>query len=135
MRIVLDTNVFLVSILPHHKYWWVFQALLDNRYTLLVSNEILTEYIEQCAKKYGFLLSDERLNFLLDLPNVENVTPSFHWRLISQDPDDDKFVDCAVAGNADFIITHDQHFQVLSKVEFPRVNTLRLEAFERVLNP
>ncbi|MCW5923049.1 MAG: hypothetical protein KIS77_11930 [Saprospiraceae bacterium] len=32
MRVVLDTNVFLVSVLPRHKYWWVFQALLDQEY-------------------------------------------------------------------------------------------------------
>lgn len=53
MRIVLDTNVFLVSVLPRHKYWWIFQALIDSKYDLLVSNEILTEYLEKCIEKYG----------------------------------------------------------------------------------
>lgn len=133
MRIVLDTNVFLVSVLPRHKYWWAFQALLDREYDLLVSSEILTEYLEKCVTKYGLDASEEKLDFLLDLPNVERVTPSYHWQLIYADPDDDKFVDCAVAGNADFIVTNDRHFNILKDVPFPRVEILRLEEFEELL--
>lgn len=135
MRIVLDTNVFLVSLLPRHKYWWVFQALLDERYVLLVSNEILTEYLEKCTARYGLTTTDERLDFLVDLPNVELITPAYQWKLITQDPDDDKFVDCAIAGNADYIVTHDKHFEVLQAIPFPKVNTLRLDEFRALLFP
>lgn len=67
LRLVLDTNVFLVSILPHHKYWWVFESIINQRYTLLVTNEILTEYLEKCIEKYGPELSGERLDFLLSV--------------------------------------------------------------------
>jgi putative PIN family toxin of toxin-antitoxin system len=120
-------------VLPHHKYWWVFQALLDQEYDLLVSNEILIEYLEKCVAKYGLDVSTEKLDFLLDLPNVELVTPSYHWQLIYPDPDDDKFVDCAVAGNADFIVTNDKHFNVLKEIIFPRIEILKLEKFEELL--
>jgi len=133
MRIVLDTNVFLVSVLPRHKYWWIFQAILDGEYELLVSTEILTEYLEQCTKRYGLGTTEATLDFLLDLPNVELITPSFHWRLIYLDPDDDKFVDCAVAGNSDFIVTNDGHFNILKDVPFPKVETLRIDEFQQVL--
>ena len=133
MRILLDTNVFLVSLRPQHKYWWVFQALLDREYDLIVSTEILTEYLEICARKYGLDTSEETLDFLLDLPNVELVSPTFHWRFIYADPDDDKFVDCAIAGNADFIITNDRHFNVLKDIPFPRVETLRIDEFQHIL--
>jgi putative PIN family toxin of toxin-antitoxin system len=133
MRIILDTNVFLVSVLPRHKYWWVFQAILDREYDLLVSTDILTEYLEQCALRYGLKITEERLDFLLDLPNVELITPSFHWRLIHIDPDDDKFVDCAVAGNSDFIVTNDGHFNVLQDIPFPKVETLRIDEFQQIL--
>jgi predicted nucleic acid-binding protein len=78
-------------------------------------------------------VSEEKLDFLLDLPNVELVTPSYHWQLIYADPDDDKFVDCAVAGNADFIVTNDKHFNVLKNIAFPRVEILKLKEFEELL--
>ena len=133
MRIVLDTNVFLVSVLPRHKYWWVFQALLDQEYELLVSNEILTEYLEKCVEKYGLDDSEEKLDFLVDFPNVSLVTPSYHWQFIHSDPDDDKFVDCAVAGNADFIVTNDGHFKVLKGIQFPRLEVLSIGEFEQLL--
>lgn len=132
-RLVLDTNVFLVSILPHHKYWWVFESIINQQYTLLVSNEILTEYLEKCIQKYGSELSNERLEFLLEFSNVEMITPYYYWNLIEADPDDNKFVDCAVSGQADFIVTHDKHFKVLESILFPKVNTIKLEVLKDIL--
>lgn len=133
LRLVLDTKVFLVSILPHHKYWWGFEGILYQRYTLLVSTEILLEYLEKCIDKYGVELSNERLEFLIEFSNVELITPYFRWELITEDTDDNKFVDCAVAGQADYIVTHDRHFNVLSGIPFPKLRTIRLDALQRLL--
>jgi len=133
LRLVLDTNVFLVSILPHHKYWWVFEALLSQQYTFLVNNEILTEYLEKCVEKYGSALANERLDFLLELSNVELITTYYHWYLIKDDPDDDKFVDCAVAGQTDYLVTHDKDYNVLNSIPFPPVNIIRLDALKDIL--
>jgi len=133
LRLVLDTNVFLVSILPHHKYWWVFEGILYQRFTLLVSNEILTEYLEKCVQKYGDSLSNERLDFLLEFSNVELITPYYRWELIQNDPDDNKFVDCAIAGSADFLVTHDKHFNILKNTPFPNVNIIRLDTLQGLI--
>ena len=133
LRLVLDTNVFLVSLLPHHKYWWVFDSIINQQFTLLVSNDILTEYMEKCVQKYGSALSNEKLDFLLEFSNVELITPYFHWNLIDADPEDNKFVDCALAGRADYIVTHDKHFKVLSNLGFPHILTLSLEELKPLL--
>ena len=45
--------------------------------------------------------------------NLLHAEPSFHFHLIAADPDDDKFADCAIAAEADFIMTEDTHFEVL----------------------
>ena len=50
MNIVLDTNVLLVALPSHSKYYTFYQALLNNSFDLYVSNEILTEYEEQISK-------------------------------------------------------------------------------------
>lgn len=133
LRLVLDTNVFLVSVLPHHKYWWVFEGIISQQFTLLLSNEILTEYLEKCIQKYGDSLANERLDFLLEFSNVELVQPYYRWELITSDADDNKFVDCAVAGRADFLVTHDKHFKILEDVPFPKVKTIRLEQLQEIL--
>ena len=87
-NIILDTNVFLVSLAPRYKYHWIFQTLIAGKYDLSVSNEILTEYEEQIAIRYGLQKTEATLDFLLLLPNVHLITPYYQWHLIEKDPDD-----------------------------------------------
>ena len=53
--------------------------------------------------------------------NIRHVNPSYFWRAIPHDPDDDKFVDAAVAADADWIVTQDHHFNVLFENDALRV--------------
>ena len=57
-----------------------------------------------------------RLNFL-DLATasgfVRHFTPQFHFRIITGDPDDAISADCAIAADAEYIITEDHHFKAL----------------------
>lgn len=129
-KIVLDTNVFLVSLPSHHAYHWIFQTLLQGQFNLCVTTEILLEYQEIVAQRYGLAKIDATLDFLLLLPNVQLVTPYFRYPLIESDPSDNKFVECAVMAGADFIVSNDRHFQVLKNIEFPPVKILKYEEFE-----
>ncbi len=134
LNIVLDTNVFIVSLIPHMKYYWVYEKLMQGAYHLYVSNEILTEYQEQIVKRYDLSFANANLDFLLLLPNVTLIHPYYRWGLIQTDADDNKFVDCAVTANADYVVTHDKHFQVLKDIDFPKVMTIKLDEFERLLS-
>ena len=73
------------------------------------------------------------LRLLLLLPNVERIEPRFRWNLIAADPDDNKFVDTALMANAEVIVTHNAHFDVLSQVAFPQVRVLSAEALRAEL--
>ena len=53
--------------------------------------------------------------------------------LITQDPDDNKFVDCAIVANADYLVSEDNHFNVLKDIPFPKVNVITLEQFQNDL--
>ncbi len=79
-------------------------------------------------------MSNERLEFLLEFSNVELITPYYRWELIQEDPDDNKFVDCAVAGQADYVVTHDKHFNVLRDIPFPKVEIIRLDELKKLLD-
>ena len=57
------------------------------------------------------------------------ITPSFKFRLIEADHDDDKFVDCAFAANATYIVSDDKHFDVLKEISFPHLLVLKLKEF------
>lgn len=128
-RVVLDTNCLLASLSKRGRYFSVWKSLLEGRYTLCVSNDILEEYHEIISVKTNELVAANVIQTLLNSPNVELVTTYFRFNLIEADPDDNKFVDCAIAARAMFIVSEDSHFNVLKDIPFPRLAILRLSQF------
>lgn len=133
MKIVLDTNVLLVSLPTHSKYHPIFQALLRKEYDLFISNETLMEYEEQIGRRLGIERTELQLIELLNLSNVYRVIPYYFWQLIEQDADDNKFIDCAVSAGADYLVGNDRHFDVLASIDFPKVEVIRAETFLEML--
>lgn len=133
LRVVVDTNVLLVSVSSKSPLHWLYQALVEERYTLVVSNSILLEYEEIIARRMSQVVARNVLGVLEESPAVEHIEPRYHWHLIKADPDDDKFVDCAVSGQADCIVTYDKHFEVLRRTDFPHVPVVAPEAFRDML--
>lgn len=135
MRVILDTNVWLVIIPEYSQYVTVYNQLKkpDPGFKLILSNDILMEYEEQMKFRYDDIFVDEELEEMISLPNIERVDPWFKWNLIPMDPDDNKFVDCAIASNADYLVTNDRHFDILKKTSFPKVRIIALQEFMKVL--
>ena len=129
-RLVLDTNVFMVSLAPQYKYRWIYECLIQGKFELALSNEILSEYHEQIVMRYGIQRTDASLDYLLLLPNVSLINPSFLWQLVENDKDDNKFVDCYLASQADHIISNDRHLRGLISTEFPPISVLSYDEFE-----
>ena len=131
LRLILDTNIFLVALAPNFKYHWIYQSLIQNKFDLVLSNEILTEYHEQIVNRYGISITEASLDYLLLLPNVILKNPSFLWQLVENDKDDNKFVDCYIAGQCDYIVSNDRHLhQIKKNNNFPQIEVLRYEEFE-----
>lgn len=133
MRIILDANCLLVSIPRKSKYRLVFDSFLSKKFTLVISNEILSEYIEIISVKANHPIAINIAEMLLIAGNVEKQDIYYKWDLITEDRDDNKYVDCAVASNADFIVTNDKHFNILKEVNFPKVKTITLDQFMSML--
>lgn len=133
IKVVLDTNVLLVSISSKSKYHWIFKRLLEHGYELFITNDILTEYEEIITQKYNASVSKNVIRTLLLLPNVYKVDIYYNWNLVTNDADDNKFVDCAIASNAQVLVTQDKHFDVLKNIEFPRVDVIGVLDFEKLL--
>jgi len=87
------------------------------------------EYQEQISERYGLSQTDSTLDFLLLLDNVMLITPHYNWELIKNDVDDNKFVDCAITGNADYIVTNDNDFKIIDKIEFPPDKRIKADVF------
>lgn len=124
MKIVLDTNVFLVCISPKSKLNVILQSLVTGKLELLLTHDILLEYEEVFERHAGIPGAKYMIDVLFSLPKVTIINISYRWNLINSDADDNKFVDCAIAANADFIITEDKHFDVLRSIDFPVITPI-----------
>lgn len=134
MRVVIDTNCSMVSIPKISVSRWLFDAVLDGTIEVGVTTDILEEYEEIIDIFYQSPeLAANVVKTILNRDNVFAVSPYYFWYLISDDADDNKFVDCAVACSADYIITEDGHFRALDNVEFPKVRRLTRSQFKQIL--
>ena len=133
MNIVLDTNCLLMSLSRRSAYYPVWRDFVDGKYTLCVTNEILAEYEEILTQKVGPEIASNVISAILDLPNTKMVQVYYHLRLITADPDDDKFVDCAFKANARYIVTEDHHYDVLKQTSFPYIDVVGIDEFIKVL--
>lgn len=134
IQVVIDTNVLLVSIPTRSPYRPIFDAILTGKIELIISNEILSEYIEIIGNRAHPTVAHNIADALINRPNVKKIEADYRWGLIQADPDDNKFVDCAIAGGASYLVTNDRHFQVLKTIPFPRVDIVSLEEFMGMLN-
>lgn len=133
-RIVIDTNC-LIAILPskspYHKVWTDF---LEQRLEICVSNEILMEYEEIISEKTSLAFAEAIIKTLINKPNFIRVYPTWRFGYIVTDPDDNKFVDCAICGRAELLVSNDKHFNILKDIGFPYVRVLRIQDLVQILN-
>lgn len=128
-RIVLDTNSLIQSLPARSIYNRAWKSFFDGTNTLCVSNEILEEYEEIIERLVGPEIAKLTIDTIICNPYTAFFTPHYHFNLILSDPDDNKFVDCAIAANAKFIVSEDHHFDVLRNYSFPKVSVVRLDDF------
>ncbi len=98
-----------------------------------VSTEIMLEYEETLSVKTSPTVAVNVMKMLVNLANVSNNNIHFNWGLITVDADDNKFVDCAIAFKADYVVTEDKHFNVLKSIVFPKLNVVDADAFLIIL--
>lgn len=133
LKVVLDTNVLIDAIPEWSPHRVIMDALLDDRYDAVVNTEIFKEYEEKIAERFDQEVAEWALDIFRILPNVFEQEVWFNFHLIVNDPDDDKFADCAFAANAHYIVTNDRHFNVLKQLQFPQIGLLKTEEFAAML--
>lgn len=133
MKIVLDTNVLLVSISSKSRYRPIFDAFINEEFQLCVTTDILLEYEEIIKQHMGNKFAEYILQLIENAPNVEWITKYYKWNLIQADVDDNKFVDCAIACNAKYLVSDDKHFNILASISFPKIEVLKAKDFKIIV--
>ena len=111
---------------PYHKIW---TDILEGKISLCVNTEILDEYEEILADKTNKDVAYNVVETIARLRTTRYQESYVHFGLIYEDPDDNKFVDCAVAGQAEYIVTNDRHYSVLKNLPWPKINVVNIKEF------
>lgn len=131
--VVIDTNCLLQIFPRKSSKRWLYNYIRNGNILLAVSTEILEEYEEIITQQTNSIIAENIVQALLNSPFILHIEPAYRWQLIKEDPDDDKFVDCAIAANANFLITNDGHFKVLDSIDFPKLTRLKLSQVTKAL--
>lgn len=130
MKVVLDTNVVISAAFFGGLPLKVLDAALDNRFTVCANSSIVDEYIETAlemvTKRKGHInreLFDEFMDGLEISPPVSSIK-------ICRDPDDDKFINCALDAKAIYIVSGDNDLLSIKEYDDVEIVTVR-EFWER----
>lgn len=132
-NIVLDTNCLLASLSRNQEEYIIWKSLQEGRFNLCVTNEILDEYVEVLQRNISPTIAENVMFLMLNLDNLIFVDTYFKFNLITADPDDNKFVDCAITAGATYIVSNDRHFDELQKYDFPKVAVRTLAEFMAIV--
>ena len=133
-RIVLDTNCLLQALPSHSPYHQIWTEVLTGNVCLCVNTEILNEYEEILSARTTPEIAHNVVEAIARLHTTVFQEVYIHFGLIEADADDNKFVDCAVAADAEYIVSNDSHFNVLKQVGWPKLTVIAIKEFLMQLN-
>jgi len=133
MKVVVDTNCLLRFLPKKSAYRCLWDAFLRGEFDICYTTEILAEYEEVFSHFYSPKTAEFIVGVLLKSQNAIQITPHFKWSLIVTDPDDNKFIDCALNAGADYIVTNDRHFNILKFTKFPQIKVINIETWKRII--
>src|SRR3989338_8247037 len=127
MRVVLDTNILISALFWRGNPYNVVLNALKKKYVLYLSQEILNELGEKLRIKFKFPEDKIRNHIEILRENGKVTKPDVKLDIIREDPDDNKFLECAVSCNADFIVSGDKH--LLKIKEFKGIKIVTAKQF------
>ena len=136
MRIVLDTNVLISATFWTGASFRILQLIEQGKATLVLSKQILDEYdrivhSDEILQKQAF--QQERKDAVLKILQLAVlVEPKEHITAVKDDPDDNKFIEAAIAANATYIISQDKK-HLISLKEFRGIKIVTPETFLSLL--
>ena len=131
LKVVFDTNIFISAfVIPGSQGEEAYLHAMKGNFNLFSSVAILTEMAQKLREKFGW--QENKITRLLKaiskVATIIKTRPHFH--LLADDPDN-RILECAIAAEADFIVTGDKH--LLSLKNFQNISIVKLSNFLEVL--
>ena len=115
LRVVVDTNVYISAIFWGGKPRHVIDLGRNGTIQIFTSEDIEQEILDKLMTKFG-LNSDDAGRVMADFSTfTKPIRVSRRIHVVKDDPDDDKFIECAVECGAKFIVSDDKHLLKMKK--------------------
>ena len=117
MRIVIDTNVIASAVFYGGKPYLLLRYVMEDCVEVVASKEIVDEYEEiilRLQQKYPAITTKIPLHDILTKLEIIRVSSDIH---VSRDPDDDKFISCAMDGKCLYFVSGDSDLLSFGKYE------------------
>lgn len=132
LRVVFDTNVYISAfIYPEGVPFRIWQQAVKGRFVLLVSPAIMRE-IAKVLRRFQWPEREIVRNLKLVAKVAQIVAPTVAVRVVSEDETDNRILECAVAGEADLVVSGDRH--LLRLKSFEGIGIVRPVDFQRTLS-
>ena len=130
--VVLDTNIFISAVFWEGKPYMIVKQAINHEIIVFISNYIIEEIRKVFARDFNLEKQeiDDIINAVLYFTHL--IEPKESVTVIKDDPKDDKILDCALACNADFIVSQDNH--LLNLKSFRNIKIASPEEFLMTLN-
>lgn len=129
-NIVLDTNCLISSLKRTSIYYPIWRDFILGKYCLCFTDDILNEYQEIIERRTGSAeIARNVISAIRNRSNTRHIEVYYHFELIQEDKDDNKFVDCAIKADAKYIVSNDRHFSILKTIPFPHVEVIDILQF------
>jgi uncharacterized protein len=127
MRVVIDTNVFISALMFGGLPGALLDLALIKSFTMLTSEVLLDELHEKLCGKFRVSAEDAHLIRARITASAEIITPKETLNVITDDPDDNRVLECAVSGKADVMVSGDR--DLLTLVNYQGIPILRVREF------
>ena len=126
IRVLPDTNILISSVFWRGNPYEVVRRGILGEYQLVISAEILDEVVDKLRNKFKFPEESiqELIDILMTYCHIIDVTSKFD---VVRDKKDNKIIECAFDGKADYIVTGDPDLLVLK--EFKGIKIVKAKEF------
>ncbi|MBI2653921.1 putative toxin-antitoxin system toxin component, PIN family [Candidatus Woesearchaeota archaeon] len=113
--VVLDTNIFISAVFWEGKPYKIVKKAINQEIIVFISQDIIEEIKKVLAR--DFMLEKQEIDNIVDAVAyfTRFIEPKEKVKVVKEDPDDDRIIECALACGAEFIATQNKHLLKLNK--------------------
>ena len=113
--VVLDTNIFISAVFWKGKPYKIVNKAINQEIIVFISQGIIKEIRKVLVR--DFMLEKQEIDNIIDAVAyfTHFIEPKEKIKVVKEDPDDDRIIECALACSAQFIVSSDKHLLKLKK--------------------